>query len=92
MQEGLEDIQTDLVTPEHVAEELTAIGLIGGSLLAVHRMLELTPFKVILTAAACLKPNPDSLLILVPGLVASLVGYKSPSDTYTASGCASTVV
>lgn len=46
MLEGLEGLQTDLVTPEHIAEELTAVGLISASLLAVHRLLDLTPFKV----------------------------------------------
>ena len=46
MLEGLDGLQTDLVTPEHVAEELTAIGLMGASLLAVHRLLDFTPFKV----------------------------------------------
>lgn len=46
VQEGLEDLQTDWVTPEHVAEELTAIGFVTGGLLAVHRLLGLTPFKV----------------------------------------------
>ena len=46
MQEGLEDLQTDWVTPKHVAEELTAIGFVTGGLLAVHRLLGLTPFKV----------------------------------------------
>ena len=46
MLEGLEGLQTDLVTPEHVAEELTAVGLITASLLAMHRLLDLTPFKV----------------------------------------------
>ena len=46
MLEGLEGLHTDLVTPEHIAEELTAVGLISASLLAVHRLLNLTPFKV----------------------------------------------
>ena len=46
VQEGLQDIRTDLVTPEHIAEELKAMGLVTGSLLAVHRLLDLTPFKV----------------------------------------------
>ena len=45
MLEGLEGLQTDLVTPEHIAEELTAIGLISASLLAVHRLLELDPLQ-----------------------------------------------
>ena len=47
VQEGLQDIRTDLVTPEHIAEELKAMGLVTGSLLAVHRLLDLTPFKVL---------------------------------------------
>lgn len=46
VQEGLQNIRTDLVTPEHVAEELKAMGLVTGTLLAVHRLLDLTPFKV----------------------------------------------
>ena len=56
MLEGLDSLQTDLVTPEHIAEELTAIGLISASLLAVHRLLDLTPFKVSpIKAKECLK-------------------------------------
>ena len=55
MLEGLDGLQTDLVTPEHIAEELTAVGLISASLLAVHRLLDLTPFKVRpLKSAECL--------------------------------------
>ena len=46
VQEGLQDLRTDLLTPEHVAEELKAMGLVTGSLLAVHSLLDLTPFKV----------------------------------------------
>ena len=46
MQEGLQDIRTDLITPEHVAEELKAMGLVTGTLLVVPRLLDLTPFKV----------------------------------------------
>ncbi|CAL5219895.1 g1820 [Coccomyxa viridis] len=45
VQEGLQDIRTDLVIPEHVAEELKAMGLVTGSLLVVHSLLDLTPFK-----------------------------------------------
>ena len=55
MLEGLDGLQTDLVTPEHIAEELTAVGLISASLLAVHRLLDFTPFKVRpLKSAGCL--------------------------------------
>jgi len=46
VEEGLQGIRPDLVTPEHVAEELTAIGLVTGSILAAHRLLDLTPFRV----------------------------------------------
>ena len=46
VEEGLQGIKHDLVTPEHVAEELTAIGLVTGSILAAHRLLDLTPFRV----------------------------------------------
>jgi len=46
VEEGLQGIKPDLVTPEHVAEELTAIGLVTGSILAAHRLLDLTPFRV----------------------------------------------
>lgn len=46
MQEGLQGIQSDLITPEHVAEELKAMGLVTGSLFVVHRLLDLTPLKV----------------------------------------------
>ncbi len=53
VQEGLQDLRTDLVTAEHVAEELKAMGLVTGSLLAVHSLLDLTPFKVSQAAFPC---------------------------------------
>ena len=46
MLEGLQDFQSDLLTPEHVAEELKAMSLVTGGLFAVHLLLDLRPFKV----------------------------------------------
>lgn len=46
MSQGINSIETDLITPESIAEELTAMGLLTGGLVAVHHLIRLTPFRV----------------------------------------------
>ncbi|BDA42319.1 hypothetical protein COCOBI_03-2060 [Coccomyxa sp. Obi] len=45
MSQGINSIETDLITPESVADELTAMGLLTGGLVAVHHLIRLTPFR-----------------------------------------------
>lgn len=46
MSQGINSIETDLITPESIADELTALGLLTGGLVAVHHLIRLTPFRV----------------------------------------------
>lgn len=46
MSQGISSIETDLVTPECIAEELTTLGLLTGGLVGVHHLIKLTPFNV----------------------------------------------
>lgn len=46
MSQGIGSFETDLVTPDCIAEELTTLGLLTGGLVGVHHLIRLTPFKV----------------------------------------------
>ncbi|KAK9901561.1 hypothetical protein WJX75_001885 [Coccomyxa subellipsoidea] len=45
MSQGIGSFETDLVTPDCIAEELTTLGLLTGGLVGVHHLIRLTPFK-----------------------------------------------
>ena len=51
MTEGLQGIETDLVTAECIADELGTLGLLTAGLVAVHKLIALTPFRVRLLCA-----------------------------------------
>lgn len=47
MSEGIQDIETDLITPDSIADEVCAIGLVAGGMLALHRAIAtLAPYRV----------------------------------------------
>jgi hypothetical protein len=65
MSEGIQDIETDLITPDSIADEVCAVGLVGGGLLALHRAIAtLAPYRVrcysLLSPDARAHPSPKS--------------------------------
>ena len=47
MSEGIQDIETDLITPDSIADEVCAVGLVAGAMLALHRAIAtLAPYRV----------------------------------------------
>ena len=47
MSEGIQDIETHLITPDSIADEVCAVGLVAGGLLALHRAIAtLAPYRV----------------------------------------------
>lgn len=80
MSQGINSIETDLITPESIANELTAMGLLTGGLAAVHHLIRLTPFRV----GPCWHRNYCGLCNWPPFLFSDVKVHKLCSE---ASAC-----